>query len=179
MKESLYFIALLPDSTIYQEVMTFKEEVASSFGSKAALRSPPHITLHMPFKWKEGKEDVLRQMLRNFSFNYPYDVALNGFGAFPPKVIFVDVVQNETLNLFQKQLAQHIRTQLNIFNSDYKDRPFHPHMTIAFRDLKKARFKEAWNHFDDIGYKATFQVKGFHLLKHDGKRWNEFEFFDG
>ncbi|MEQ9288599.1 MAG: 2'-5' RNA ligase family protein [Cyclobacteriaceae bacterium] len=180
MTESLYFIAILPDPPVYDRVMAFKEEVASLFGSKAALRSPPHITLHMPFKWKESKEHLLRQKLAGFSFeHYPFNIGLGGFGAFPPRVIFVDVIQNEALKSLQKQLVRHMRTQLNVFNADYKDKPFHPHMTIAFRDLKKARFKEAWDHFESIEYEAAFPVKGFHLLKHDGKRWNEFEFFEG
>ena len=43
--------------------MNIKQEFANRFNSKAALRSPPHITLHMPFKWKEEKEVKLIDVL--------------------------------------------------------------------------------------------------------------------
>ncbi len=68
MKEQLYFLAIIPPQPIYDEVMTLKQEVLEKFDSKAALRSPPHITLHMPFKWKEKKEEHLIQKLSEFQF---------------------------------------------------------------------------------------------------------------
>lgn len=179
MNESLYFLAIIPPQPIHDEVMAFKHEVLEMFDSKAALRSPPHITLHMPFKWKDKKEDLLVQKLAEFQFGaYPFELELKNFDFFPPKVVFVDVEKNESLMLLQKELIKHVRKELNILNADYKDKPFHPHITIAFRDLKKNRFQEAFEYFSTQKYKATFETAGFHLLKHDGKRWNEFRFFE-
>ncbi len=40
------------------DVQKLKEEMAERFQSKASLNSPPHITLHMPFKFPERKEEV-------------------------------------------------------------------------------------------------------------------------
>lgn len=178
MNESLYFLAIIPPQPIHDEVMAFKHKVLERFNSKAALRSPPHITLHMPFKWKDKKDDLLVQKLAEFQFGaYPFELELQNFDFFPPKVVFVDVVKNEPLTLLQKALIKHVRKELNILNADYKDKPFHPHMTIAFRDLKKNRFQEAYEYFSSQEYKAAFEVSGFHLLKHDGNRWNEFGFF--
>lgn len=178
MKESLYFLAIIPPQPIYDEVMTLKQEVLEKFASKAALRSPPHITLHMPFKWKDKKEELLIQKLNEFQFeNSSFGLELQNFDFFPPRVVFVDVLKNDVLNQMQKELVKHVRKALNILNADYKDKPFHPHMTIAFRDLKKNRFQEVEAYFSEKEYKATFEVSGFHLLKHDGKRWNEFRFF--
>ena len=178
MKEQLYFLAIIPPQPIYDEVMTLKQEVLEKFDSKAALRSPPHITLHMPFKWKEKKEEHLIQKLSEFQFEASsFSLELQNFDFFPPRVVFVDLVNNELLNQMQKELVTHVRKALNILNADYKDKPFHPHMTIAFRDLKKNRFQEVEEYFSKKEYKASFEVSGFHLLKHDGKRWNEFRFF--
>lgn len=179
MKESLYFLAIIPPSPIYEEVMEFKNEVLEKFDSKAALRSPPHITLHMPFKWKDKKENFLIEKLSSFEFtDYPFDIQLKDFDFFPPKVVFVNVAKNNLLVQVQKQLVKHVRNQLNILNADYKDMPFHPHMTIAFRDLKKTLFSEAYEYFSEKKYQASFEVVGFHLMKHDGKRWNKFQFFE-
>lgn len=54
MSDALYFIALVLPSPLYEEVTRLKEYFRDRYNSKAALRSPPHITLHMPFKWKEN-----------------------------------------------------------------------------------------------------------------------------
>ena len=179
MKEALYFLAIIPDSKTCDDIMSFKEMSANLFASKAALRSPPHITLHMPFKWKESKEEILLQKLSAFQFeNFAFKVCLRGFDGFAPKVIFVDVEENELLGQLQKELVTHVRKELYILNADYKDRPFHPHITVAFRDLRKTRFEEAKAHFSAIKYESTFEVNGFHLLKHDGKKWNDYRFFE-
>jgi len=179
MNEALYFLAIIPDSKTCEDIMSFKEMSAELFDSKASLRSPPHITLHMPFKWKESKEEILLQKLNSFQFeNDPFEVNLRGFDGFTPKVIFVDVEENEPLGQLQKELVTHVRKELYILNADYKDRPFHPHITVAFRDLRKARFEEAKTHFSAIKYESTFEVNGFHLLKHDGKKWNDYRFFE-
>ena len=56
--EKRYFLAIIPPEKIEKEIYGLKELVADKFHSKAALRSPAHITLHMPFLWKEAKEKV-------------------------------------------------------------------------------------------------------------------------
>jgi len=171
---SLYFLAVIPSQEVREEVMGFKQEVAKKFESKAALRSPPHITLHMPFRWNEDKEESLIQKLGQFPYaDYPIEIALRDFGFFPPRVVYVNVVSNDQISQLQKQLATYVRRELNVFNADYKDRAFNPHMTIAFRDLKKSRFLEAQSHYSDKKYEAVFEVNKICLLKHDGMKWNE------
>lgn len=176
--ESLYFLALIPGEPIKAEVMAFKKEVEVKFNSKAALRSPPHITLHMPFKWKTAKEDELVEKLSGFRFDqYPLTVDLDGFDFFEPRVVFVNVIKNEPLTKLQKELNAYIRRHLKIFNADYKDRGFHPHMTIAFRDLKKSVFPEAKACYEHRAYVRSFEVSDFCLLKHDGRQWEEWKYF--
>ena len=52
-KRKQYFVALIPPSPVYEEAQALKEYFREKYNSKAALNSPPHITLHMPFFWKE------------------------------------------------------------------------------------------------------------------------------
>ena len=58
-------------------------------------------------------------------------------------------------------------------NGDYKNLGFQPHVTIAFRDLRKARFYEAWETFKNQKYERRFSVSGITLLKHQSDRWHE------
>lgn len=173
-KQPQYFIATVPETPLSDEVNALREYVGERYESSAALRSPPHITLHMPFRWREDREAQLVSTLSEFikagSFD-EFTIALRDFGAFAPHVIFVGVVPNEALNNLQHALVLFCRQKLNLFNADYKDRPYHPHVTIAFRDLKKAQFLEAWREFETRKFKADFVARGISLLKHDGHRW--------
>ncbi|WP_456458174.1 2'-5' RNA ligase family protein [Reichenbachiella sp.] len=177
-EQNLYFLALIPDEPVRSEVIAFKEEVKEKFNSKGALRSPPHITLHMPFKWRADREDQLIEKLSLFKFDqYPFQVTLNGFDFFEPRVVFVDVDKSAILTQLQTELSDFIRRELKFFNADYKGRGFHPHMTIGFRDLKKAVFPEVKSYYQNQSYKRQFEVSGYCLLKHNGERWEEFRWF--
>ena len=169
----LYFLAFIPPAPIYNEIQQYKEYVAEKFASKAALRSPPHITLHMPFEWREKNEDRLISTLIEFipTCN-ALAITINNFGCFEPKVIYVHVDLTDELKLFQQTMAAFCRTQLNLFNANYQAYPYHPHITIAFRDLKRSAFESAWQEFKNKEYTNIFTVNQFSLLKHDGKKWN-------
>jgi len=177
-EQNLYFLALIPEEPIHAEVMAFKQEVAEKFNSTGALRSPPHITLHMPFKWRADKEEELIDKLSKFQYdNYSIAISLDGFDFFEPRVVFVNVIKTEPLILLQKQLSDYVRRELKFFNADYKDRGFHPHMTIGFRDLKKAIFPEAKAYFEDKIYQCQFEASNICLLKHNGEKWEEWRRF--
>lgn len=176
--ESLYFIALIPPQPVYNEALNLKQYFKTTYKSKASLNSPPHITLHMPFKWKDHKENSLTEALARFAKQHqPVEITLNNFNAFEPRVIFIDVVKEENLALLQKQLKRFCMTELNLFNADYKELAFHPHITLAFRDLKKPAFYEAWAEFKEKKFEATFTATELVLLKHDGKVWNALKTF--
>lgn len=176
--QALYFLALIPDEPVYAETFSFKQEVAGKFNSKGALRSPPHITLHMPFKWRADREKELTEKLEQFQFDgYPLTIDLDGFDFFEPRVVFVHVVKSEILARLQKELSDFVRRELNFFNADYKDRGFHPHLTIGFRDLKKAIFPELKACYQGQIYQRQFEVSNICLLKHNGNKWEEHKRF--
>lgn len=168
----MYFLAFIPPTQVYDDALKLKMHFNEKYKSKAALNSPPHITLHMPFRWKEGKEAELVQKLETFTKTFdPVKVCLDNFGAFEPRVIFLNVVKSEILENLQKHVHRFCKTELNLFNANYKEHPYHPHLTLAFRDLKKSAFKEAWSEFKSKEYKAEFVADKIALLKHDGKVW--------
>lgn len=177
--QKLYFIALVPPEPIYGEALEWRKQFAEEYHSKAALRSPPHITLHMPFKWKEDQEDRIFEVLRPVASMQPaFDVSLQGFGAFKPRVIFIHVQESNGLSGLHDALKKQMKQSLNIFNAEYKDKGFHPHLTLAFRDLKKQMFFEAWKKFEKKEYEASFMVKELTLLKHNGKSWDIYKNFE-
>ena len=65
--QKLYFIALVPPEPIFTEVEELRTYFSHHFESSAALKSPPHITLHMPFWLKAGKESLLIEQLEKIT----------------------------------------------------------------------------------------------------------------
>jgi 2'-5' RNA ligase len=174
-----YFVAIVPPSPFYEQAKELKVYFKDQYQSKASLNSPPHITLHMPFKWKEEKEEEIASALSDFSSQHSlFSLKLQNFSCFPPKVIFIDVDRNEEIAHLQKELYRFCKRKLNLFNADYKDLPFHPHLTLAFRDLKKRNFELAWEEFKEKEFEACFDVRKIVLLKHTGRVWKEYRDFD-
>lgn len=177
-KEALYFLAIIPPSPLYEEALELKNYFKENYQSKASLNSPPHITLHMPFQWKQEKEEEMVQTFEKFSTSVkPFELKLSGFGSFPPRVIYIDVEKNQNLETLHIELHRHCKRELNIFNASYKDKGFLPHLTLAFRDLKKPLFTKAWEEFEKKPYANSFKVDKFVLLKHNGKVWEVFNEF--
>ena len=75
----------------------------------------------------------------------------------------------------QRHLEGVAKRELNLFNANRLDYPYHPHMTVAFRDLKKDVFPLAWAEFEKKEFNSAYEVNAFHLLKHDGKEWKLFK----
>jgi 2'-5' RNA ligase len=171
---SKYFIALVPPSPVLEQAQQWKEYFKLEFNTKAALNSPPHITLHMPFEWKSTKENVLTERIAVFAQTQkPFHVELKNFGCFDPRVIFIQVVENKELLTLQSTLARFCKTELNLFNANRLDQPYHPHLTVAFRDLKKVFFLKAWAFVRDLDFNARFTCRELVLMKHDGNVWQQ------
>lgn len=179
-KEKQYFIALIPPEPIYDEALEQKEYFKTHYNSKASLNSPPHITLHMPFRWNEDEEEWLMDQLKEFAKGIPpVAVRLKNFSSFPPRVIFINVELTNELEALQKNLQRYCKRALNLFNANYKELPFRPHLTVAFRDLKKPNYQRAWEEFKCKNFQAEFTADKVTLLKHSGRLWTihqEFKF---
>lgn len=179
-KRKLYFIGIVPPSPVYEEALQVKQYFFDQYGSKGALKSPPHITLHMPFKWDEQKEEKLISLLSEFVANCavkPFALQLENFDCFEPRVIFIAVEKSGPLFLLQQELKRFCKTNLNLFNATFKEHAYHPHLTVAFRDLRKPDFYKAWNEFKDKPFEGNFIVNEFVLLKHNGQVWEKFRSF--
>ena len=170
MTSPLFFIALLPDEVIQKEVTQFKEYAAKHFRSSRALRSPPHITLIPPFKWPAERAGELYAVLEPFaSEENPFQLGLGNFNCFPPRVIFVDVEKKAELHGLQNRLEAYLEVRLDLKNKSHH--AYHPHMTVAFKDLHRRVFPEAWAYFSKLKYKRAFLVNALVLMQHNGTRW--------
>lgn len=166
-----FFIALLPPPEVQTSIHKIKAYFAEHYDSHKAFNSPPHITLQPPFGWPE--ETNLKELtdgLKDFAVKREkVAIALRNFGAFPPKVIYVDVVKSTGLMGLQNELALFMKTHYNKTDKRYRD--FCPHMTVAFRDLTKTAFHQAWPEFQAKSLAFDFIASHLTLLRHNGQRW--------
>ncbi|MEM9922867.1 MAG: 2'-5' RNA ligase family protein [Cyanobacteria bacterium P01_D01_bin.50] len=170
---NLYFIALLPPQEIQDYANEIKQYFADNYDSKHAQKSPPHITLQPPFEWDSNNLPLLEECLKKFAMGRDaIPITLNGYNAFAPHVIYIDVVQTPDLMNLQADLMFCLETNLGIVDKLGKSRNFTPHMTVAFKDLKRSKFKAAWIEFENRELHFEFNAQKLTLLKHENKRWN-------
>jgi 2'-5' RNA ligase len=169
----LFFIALLPPQELQSEITQIKQYFSQTYDSRHALKSPPHITLQPPFKWSISDLNTLEQCLTSFTQQQnSFVVNLSGFNAFPPRVIYVDVVKTVELVNLQKNLVAHLENHLERLKNPSKHHNFTPHMTVAFRDLTRKNFRAAWTEFKSKPIQYEFIAHQLTLLLHTGKHWH-------
>lgn len=171
-KNPLYFIAIMPPASIRSEIETIKKEIKDKFQVKHALKLPAHITLQIPFRMSATKEAVLIKKLQNFcKEKQSFETQLDGFDRFSKHVIFIKIQEHEPIISLYDSLQKLMLNFLDLKNHEIASK-MHPHITIATRDLNRTIFPQVWDEFKDREYKATFEVKDIHLLKHNGKTWD-------
>jgi 2'-5' RNA ligase len=167
-----FFIALLLSEEVQQVVNNIKQKFAEVYNSRAAQKSPPHITLQSPFEWEIENIQKLEQNLIEFSQKqFPVPIILDNFGAFKPRVIFINVLKTSELLAIQKKLMEELELSLKIVDRDFKNRSFSPHVTVGFRDLNKENFYRAWKEFKNYKIHFEFTVNHLTLLIHNGNNW--------
>lgn len=168
----MYFIGIIPPDDISVDITEIKKHFKEKYNSSAALRSPPHITMHMPFRMTSEKlSQLIKELERKMSAQKPLQIELKDFGAFPPRVIFIHVEDNDGLSVLQKEVSSIMRQNFGFVNPNYKDQVFRAHITVAFRDLRKAEFKKSWEIFAGREFRRKFTCSSINILKHNGKFW--------
>lgn len=171
MKKALYFVAIVIPEPIASEVRVLQEYIAAHFESKAALRSPPHITLVPPFSAEESQIDHLSKTIRSLAGTMRSDVQidLDGFGKFGKRVVFVHIKPNSALTDIAALTSEALRD--NGFAIKEEHREYHPHVTVAFKDLKPVMFDQVWSYLSAMEMKHTFAAHSLALLSLQEGSW--------
>lgn len=168
---SLYFVAVIPPEPLREQVTKIKLEFAEKYQSRHGLKSPPHITIIPPFTAPVQNENEIIDLLESYIQDQEsFEIKVKGYGAFKPRVIFLDIEDKSALVAIEKGLAD----QFNAFTWYERriSKLFNPHLTLAHRDLSPQMFRKAWNKYKLESYKASFTVNRLYLLKHNGKFWD-------
>ena len=171
---AMYFAAIICPPGLDQDIIQYKYWMRDHFGCVQALRSPAHITIIPPFWLHLEREEKLKETLQAFTTDQnELIIQLDSFSAFGKRVLFIRVLENPELEAIKKQVEQHFAGIFGEIRKD--DRPFHPHITIAHRDLKPGDFEKAWSHFSQKEFKETFLLNTISLLKLTSGKWKVIE----
>jgi 2'-5' RNA ligase len=174
---NLYFIALVPGKELRDRVLRIKERLKAEYNAGHALKSPAHITLQMPFRKKSDEERTVVTVLGRFAAaEAPFDLHLEGFGCFAPRVIFIKLVNPQPVIELHRRLKTVLQDSAGFSDSEIM-KSVQPHMTVATRDLTKQAFAEAWPEYQDEEFAVSFNVNSIFLLKHNGSNWEIFKEF--
>ena len=171
----LYFIAIIPPPDLTAEIRLIQQDFSSRFHSKKALKLVPHITLLPPFQMKNKEIQHFHHWFETHRVHLNgFDLSLDGFAAFDNKkqpVVYLKPVANDQLVQLHQQLFHAFDTSFPGLLPEGDQRPFAPHLTIAYRDLSRAMFQQAWAEYRRRIYQVTFRVDRYHLLRYTGQQW--------
>lgn len=175
MYTNLYFLAVLPPAETASAVDKIKLDFAANYGATKAVKVLPHITLKAPFTIDANRHAEITNWFNGVTTEIPpFDIRLNGFGAFDNAknpVIFIKPEPNDSLHKLQKKVLIDFATHLPEIKISYIEKDFNPHMTIAYRDLTREQFEQAWPKYKESQFEATFRCSSFWLLRHNGRQW--------
>ena len=172
MKMTMYFIALVLPKSLDEKVLYWKNYMYQHYGCRVGLKSPAHITIVPPFWMQEENEKMLLADIDDLAITFsPFSIRTKNFSAFKPRTIFIDVEKTDALT--------GLKDTTDLFfkhNRPYKiqpdSRPFHPHITIATRDLFKKSFYEAWPIFEKERFEEEWLADSLSALRHNKKNWD-------
>lgn len=167
-----YFLALVPPTEILEKATAIKLLIREEFGIKYALKSPPHVTLKMPFSYNEAKEDFLERKLSDFlQVQKPFRIKVEGVGTFGNRVIYLGIKQTPEMQLLQANLKSFCKKELNLID-ELSDRNYHPHLTVAFKDLKPNHFSEVLSLVKNHSFDAEYEATDLGVLKRKEGKWS-------
>ncbi len=164
-----WFVALVPPEEIQARAIAVIEDLTARYQTRTA-KAPPHITLVPPFELAVNAIGPVKVVLAEFAQRQvPFGVTLDGFSAFPPRVLFVDVVRSPQLLQLKAELEDCLVQQCDLPRDSHPQ--FSPHMTVASRKLDRAKFKEMWAELEPQKFDADWEVNALTLLRYEQQRW--------
>lgn len=168
----LCFLALLPPAEARDDIEAIRKDFADRFGVSHALRLPAHITVVPPFRISGTRREVIGEGLRDFVKALPCcRIHLQDFGFFhrpQHRVIFLSVLHDPGLISLQAALAGYM-TQVAGLSPE--SRPYHPHLTVAHRDLDEPTFIRARDYCAHRKFSMSFMATEVTWLDHNGRHW--------
>lgn len=171
MGKQRYYVAIVPEGEIQTQLQELKLHISEEYKTRAAMKSPAHITLFPPFEVDENMEMLLRHTLdRTVTLFQPFDLITNNFDYFPPRVAFVAIEPNEQLDKLERAVRHHLK-ELSFLRSTKIQSHFHPHITLGNRDWTPQQFEACRKELQTMTFREKLSVQDVCLLRYNRMQW--------
>ena len=167
-------LAVVPSAEMAAVIDGIRFDFAKTFGFRAALKPPVHITICAPFLVDAIIADTFEQkmsQLKNWAGTQtPFEIFLDGYNFFnnpEHPVLIIHVKDNIHLQNMQGSLAAYMKT---IGVRKCKSSMNH-HITIGYRDIPSHAMPAIREYYSTRNFHGAFVCDRILLWKHDGIRW--------
>lgn len=157
--------AILLDGESYNFARQIELELCDKFGLCWGLRQSPHITIKAPFDTNklEPFVDYLESLAKEIG---PFDVELDGFNYFKPKVIFLDVKENPSLKELHFRILKDLKEIFEIEPNPLEGENIKFHSSLALEDVTENKFEKAKEYLTKYKPHFKFKVKTLGIFYH-------------
>ena len=140
-------------------------ELRQWFGSNEGLKQPPHITFKAPFT-VNSMEPFANYLDELAATTHPFDVTVEGFGAFPPHVLYLDVEPNQELFALHTRVLEELDSAYQVPPGRFEGQQVKFHSTVAIGDPTENAFASAKAWLGENSPRFSFTIKTFGLFYH-------------
>jgi 2'-5' RNA ligase len=177
LQEKRFFVALMLPAEIAAKVTEVIQFLSEHYNTRVSTAAP-HITLIPPFHATASQLEHLKIDLREFSaFHVPIQVHLQGFGAFPKRVLYVDLSSPGEIVSFKGSLDESLPRSRHFLPVPCLE--FVPHVSVASKRVqRRGVFDAAWAEIQSKTFEGSWTAMELTLLCFDNNnRWVEVEKF--
>lgn len=127
------FAILLADEP-FNYARRIELQLADRLGSLHGLKQPPHITFKTPLTVEDiaPYTDYLDELCLDIA---PFDVTLQGFGGFVPRVFFLDVLPNEPLLELHLRVLRDLHQRFGVQQTGFEGPHVKFHSSVGIAGL--------------------------------------------
>lgn len=170
-----HFIGVLPPKEIALILEESRRYMRKTFGCRSGHGTPLHITVIPPFNAGDScsTKDLI-QVLQNISFE-AFTGKIENYSCFGDRTIYARIVEDKKWERLRNTVYQSVSEAIpGVLKKD--QRFYHPHITIANRDIPQGCTSKALNKLGKIPLLEAFPVDNLVLFEFTGGRWiNVFE----
>lgn len=168
-QKDLYFIALVPDAKVQQEIFAFKMELFEKYGCKTALKSPAHITLVSPFALTfDQAQEIVSHFEGYIPVVHAFELKITGFNTFGNRTFYAQPASHPSLFALHTSITAHFEGYIRKKKEHYD---YRPHITIGNRDIQAADLDEILQDYKTKNYQAIAKFKDISLFRYDSAKW--------
>ena len=175
--QQTHFLGVLPPEELACRLEGCRRYMKETYGCKSGYGTPIHATLVPPFCLPEeySTKDLVAAMEEHvlpLGNHLKFTSQVKGFDAFGDRTIFARVLEDKRWSVLRDRVLAAVLQHAP--NCARKDRsPFHPHLTVANRDIPAGVSTDALKVLNELRLTATFSVDNVTIFERQGGSWTD------